>query len=52
MTGFFTCIILIGSGLVVFSFFLLLYEKRLHDYRKDLRERKDIVQIIEDARSS
>ncbi|NLO93212.1 MAG: hypothetical protein GX389_03015 [Clostridiaceae bacterium] len=51
MTGFFTCIILIGSGLVVFSFFLLLYEKkRLHDYRKDLRERKeDIVQIIEDA---
>ncbi len=51
MTGFFTCIILIGSGLVVFSFFLMLYEKkRLYDYRKDLREKKeDIIQIIEDA---
>lgn len=51
MTGFFTCIIFIGSGLVLFSFLLMLYEKkRLYDYRNDIRDKKeDLIQIIEDA---
>lgn len=51
MTLFFTCIILVGSGLTVFSIMLMLYEKkRLHDYRSDLREKKeDLINIIEDA---
>lgn len=51
MAIFFVCIIFVGSVLVILSIFLMLYEKnRLHDYRKDLREKKeDIIQIIEDA---
>ena len=51
MAVFFTCIILIGSGLVFVSFLLMLYEKkRLHDYRGDLHEKKDsLITIIEDA---
>lgn len=51
MDVFFTCIILVGSGLTVFAFLLILYEKkRLHDYRGDLKEKKDeLVKVIEDA---
>jgi len=51
MTAFFTCIILIGSGITLFAFILMLFEKkRLHDYRTDLREKKeDLIRVIEDA---
>lgn len=51
MTVFFTCIILIGSSVVVFALFLLLAEKRrLYDYRQDAREKKDdLIKVIEDA---
>jgi len=51
MTVFYTCIIFIGIGITVFSLILMLYEKkRLHDYRSDLKEKKDqIISVIEDA---
>lgn len=51
MTVFFTCIIFVGIGLIVFSLILMLYEKkRLHDYRGDLKEKKDqLIRVIEDA---
>jgi len=51
MTVFFTCIILIGSGLVLFALILMLFEKkRLHDYRDDLLEKKEnLIRVIEDA---
>lgn len=51
MAVFFTCIILIGSGLTLFALVLMLFEKkRLHDYRSDLREKKeDLIKVIEDA---
>lgn len=51
MAVFFTCIILIGSGLTLFALILMLFEKkRLHDYRSDLREKKeDLIKVIEDA---
>lgn len=51
MAVFFTIIIMIGSGIVLFSLFLMLAEKRrLHDYRVDLREKKeDLIKVIEDA---
>ncbi|NLX63468.1 MAG: hypothetical protein GX022_01610 [Clostridiaceae bacterium] len=51
MTVFFTCIIFIGIVLTVFSLILMLYEKkRLHDYRSDLKEKKDqLISVIEDA---
>ena len=51
MSLFFTCIILIGSGITLFSLFLMLAEKkRLHDYRTDLKESKEnLIKVIEDA---
>lgn len=51
MAVFFICIILIGSGLTLFALILMLFEKkRLHDYRSDLREKKeDLIKVIEDA---
>lgn len=51
MEGFFTCIILIGSGITLFAFFLLLAEKhRMHDYRTDIKQKKeDLINVIEDA---
>jgi len=51
MTQFFICIILIGSAIVLVSFFMMLAEKkRLHDYRTDLKDKKDsLIQVIEDA---
>ncbi|MCX7772701.1 MAG: hypothetical protein N2376_06265 [Clostridia bacterium] len=51
MAVFFTCIILIGSGITVFALLLMLAEKRrLHDYRTDLKEKKDdLIKVIEDA---
>lgn len=51
MAVFFTCIILIGSGLTLFALMLMLFEKRrLHDYRNDLKEKKDdLIKVIEDA---
>lgn len=51
MTAFFSCIILIGIGLCLFSFFLILAEKkRMYDIRADLREKKDeLFQVIEDT---
>lgn len=51
MAVFYTCIILIGSGLTLFALILMLFEKkRLHDYRTDLREKKeDLIKVIEDA---
>lgn len=51
MDVFFTCIIFVGSGLTVFALILMLYErKRLHDYRGDLKEKKDeLIKVIEDA---
>lgn len=51
MDVFFTCIIFVGSGLTIFAFLLILYEKnRLHDYRGDLKEKKDeLIKVIEDA---
>ncbi|MDI9513756.1 MAG: hypothetical protein QM224_01555, partial [Bacillota bacterium] len=51
MTVFFTCITLVGSGIVLFSLLLMLAEKRrIHDYRKDAAEKKDdLIQVIEDA---
>lgn len=51
MAVFFTCIILIGSGLTLFALMLILFEKRrLHDYRNDLKEKKeDLIKVIEDA---
>lgn len=51
MAVFFSCILLIGSGLVVLALFIMLAEKRrMHDYRKDLKEKKeDLIQVIEDA---
>ena len=51
MAVFFTCIILVGSGLTLFALILMLFEKRrLHDYRNDLREKKDdLIKVIEDA---
>lgn len=51
MAVFFTCIILIGSGITIFSLFLMLAEKRrLHDYRGDIKEKKeDLIKVIEDA---
>lgn len=51
MAVFFTCIILVGSCLTIFAFILMLYEKkRLHDYRGDLKEKKEeLIKVIEDA---
>lgn len=51
MAVFFTCIMLIGSGLTLFAIFLMLAEKRrLHDYRADIKEKKeDLINVIEDA---
>lgn len=51
MAVFFTCIILVGSGITLFALFLMLAEKRrLHDYRGDLKEKKDdLIKVIEDA---
>ncbi len=51
MEAFFICIILIGSGITLFAFFLMLAEKRrLHDYRTDVKEKKeDLIKVIEDA---
>jgi DNA-binding NarL/FixJ family response regulator len=51
MTVFFTCIILIGSGLVVFALILMLSEKRrIHDWRDDVKQKKeDLIKVIEDA---
>lgn len=51
MSLFFTCIILIGSGITLFALFIMLAEKkRLHDYRTDLKEHKDsLIEVIEDA---
>lgn len=51
MTVFFTCIILIGSGLVVFALILMLSEKRrMHDWRDDVKQKKeDLIKVIEDA---
>jgi len=51
MAVFFTCIILIGAGLVAFAIILMLTEKsRLHDYRTDIKEKKeDLINVIEDA---
>lgn len=51
MSVFFTCIILLGSGLVVFALLWMLAEKRrLYDYREDVKERKeDLIKVIEDA---
>ncbi len=51
MAVFFTCIILIGSVITLFAFFLMLAEKRrLHDYRTDVKEKKeDLIKVIEDA---
>ncbi|NMA65997.1 MAG: hypothetical protein GX957_07110 [Clostridiaceae bacterium] len=51
MAVFFICIILIGSGIVLVSFCMMLAEKkRLHDYRTDLAEKKDgLIKVIEDA---
>jgi len=51
MAVFFTCIILAGSGIVLFALLLMLAEKkRIHDYRKDAAEKKDeLIQVIEDA---
>lgn len=51
MTVFFTCIILVGSGLTLFALLLMLYEKkRLHDYRGDIKESKEaLIKVIEDA---
>lgn len=51
MAMFFVCIILVGSGIVLVSFFMMLAEKkRLHDYRTDLAEKKDsLIRVIEDA---
>ena len=51
MPLFFTCIVLVGSGITVFALILLLAEKnRLHDYRVDLKEKKEnLINVIEDA---
>ena len=51
MAVFFTCIILIGSGITVFAFIWMLVEKhKLHDYRKDIKGKKeDLIKVIEDA---
>lgn len=51
MTVFFTCIIFVGIGLTIFALILMLYEKkRLHDYRGDIKEKKDeLIKVIEDA---
>jgi hypothetical protein len=51
MAVFFTCIILVGTGITIFALFLLLAEKhRLHDYRTDLKDKKnDLIKVIEDA---
>lgn len=51
MAVFFTCIILIGSGISLFAFFLILAEKRrIHDYRADVKDKKeDLIKVIEDA---
>ena len=51
MAVFFTCIILIGAGLVLLSIILMLAEKRrLHDYRTDIKEKKEgLISVIEDA---
>ncbi len=51
MAVFFTCIIFVGIGLIIFALILMLYEKkRLHDYRVDIKERKDeLIRVIEDA---
>ncbi len=51
MAVFFTCIILIGSVITLVAFFLMLAEKRrLHDYRTDVKEKKeDLIKVIEDA---
>ena len=46
----FTCIILIGSGITLFSYFHACGKKRLHDYRTDLKESKgNLIKVIEDA---
>lgn len=51
MAVFFACVMLIGSGIVFAAFFLMLAEKRRqHDYREDLRNKKDdLIKVIEDA---
>ncbi len=51
MAVFFTCIIFVGSGMTMFALILILYEKkRLHDYRSDLKEKKEeLFKVIEDA---
>lgn len=51
MAAFFTCIILIGIGIIIFAFFMMLSEKRrMHDYRVDLKDKKeDLIRVIEDA---
>ena len=51
MTAFFTCIVLVGSGITVFALILLLAEKhRQHDYRMDLKDKKeDLIKVIEDS---
>ena len=51
MAVFFACIILIGIGITILSLILMLYEKKkLHDYRIDLKNKKDqLINVIEDA---
>lgn len=51
MAVFFTSIIFVGIGITVFSLILMLYEKKqFHDYRSDLKEKRDqLISVIEDA---